>query len=98
MSKRVGLLSEVNKYWEDEWQGMPEFIQNDLQSFKSIIVHFKDINDLKDFAKLVEQNIGIKTKSIWYPKLKLNEFKNKRCIDEEQEQKRPSCVRLRRRG
>jgi len=49
-----------------EWDGMPEFKQEDLMG-RSIIVHFKNNEDILAFAKLVEQNITGKTKYIWYP-------------------------------
>ena len=71
-------------FWKDEWQDMPEFKMKDLTSEHSIIVHFENEKDLRDFAELVDQNIYTTTKSIWYPKLKIERFMNKRYIDEEE--------------
>lgn len=52
-----------------EWQGMPEFEQNDIfGAVASIKVHFATYEDMAAFAKLVGQNINAKTKFIWYPK------------------------------
>ena len=54
-----------------------EFEQEDASSFKRLIVHFDSQADLDAFAALVQQNINIKTVSIWYPKkdsLNLKEF------------------------
>lgn len=51
-----------------EWQGMPEFHQEDKTAFKSIIVHFDSHDNVKNFAELVAQTITDKTKFIWYPK------------------------------
>ncbi|MCP4566797.1 MAG: ParB N-terminal domain-containing protein [FCB group bacterium] len=51
-----------------EWDGMPEFVQNDESGIKAIIVHFKTQEDINEFSKLIGQNITEKTKSIWYPK------------------------------
>jgi hypothetical protein len=52
-----------------EWQGMPEFEQDDIfGAVATIKVHFAAYEDMADFAKLVGQNINAKTKFIWYPK------------------------------
>ena len=50
-----------------EWQGMPEFNQEDLSPMKSIIVHFKSQEDVDAFAELFGQKITEKTKYLWYP-------------------------------
>jgi len=55
--------SDPNK----EWEGMPEFGQDDIKSFKRLIIHFRNQEDLDIFSKLVKQNITDKTKYIWYP-------------------------------
>lgn len=52
----------------DEWQGMPEFIQEDKDAKYSVRVNFNSIDDLKKFSELIEQSITEKTKSIWFPK------------------------------
>lgn len=54
--------------WEEEWVGMPEFKQQDENSFQSIIVHFRNEKDRKEFEELLQQKITYKTKSIWFPK------------------------------
>lgn len=56
----------------DEWQGMPEFVHENQMSFRQIIVHFADQKAVDEFAKLMEQKCGRKTKSIWYPEVKKN--------------------------
>ena len=40
-----------------------------------------DTTDVKEFAKLIGQNITPKTRSIYYPKLKIEHFMNKEYID-----------------
>jgi hypothetical protein len=62
--------------YEKEWQGMPEFNQEDLGGIQKIAVNFKTREDVIEFKKLIGQNITDRTRSIWYPeaeKLKLNE-------------------------
>jgi len=51
----------------DLWQGMPEFENEDLKPFQSIIVHFETSGDVEEFARAINQTITNKTKSIVYP-------------------------------
>jgi len=53
--------------YEKEWQGMPEFHQDDLMAVQQIIVNFETREDVKAFTKLLNQNISERTKRIWYP-------------------------------
>lgn len=63
------LFSEYNlDPWEDEWQDMPEFVQQNAQPCQSVLVHFGTVEERNDFAKLLNQTITDKTKYIWYPK------------------------------
>jgi hypothetical protein len=58
-----------DKEWKKHWKGMPEYEQEDNPSYKKIYVSFRNEEDYQEFAKLIDQNLSIKTKSIWYPKL-----------------------------
>jgi hypothetical protein len=59
-----------------EWEGMPEFDQEDQLSFRNIIIHFDNNEDIKEFAKLLGQIITDKTKSMWYPAKNKNNTKD----------------------
>ena len=48
--------------WKQEWQDMPEYINNDFSPYKSIIVHFANEADIKSFAILTKQKITQTTK------------------------------------
>lgn len=50
-----------------EWQGMPEFQQEDLTAFRSIHVHFKDREAVDNFAELIGQKVGEGMRALWYP-------------------------------
>lgn len=50
-----------------EWDGMPEFVQEKKEPFSKIIIRFDTEEDLKEFAKLINQKLTPKTKSIWFP-------------------------------
>jgi len=69
--------------WEKYWTGMCEFNQKDKKPHKTIFVHFRNQEDYKSFAKLIDQNLTDKTKSIWYPKLEIDDNILKRWIEEE---------------
>lgn len=60
-------LFEKGEWWENHWQGMPEFVQKDLEPFKTIYVHFESRADMEKFSALVGQKINLNTRSIWYP-------------------------------
>ena len=75
-------LFDVDPEWKKEWEGMPEFVQKDLMPFRQIIVNFETKEDIKDFAKLIGQNLTYDTKSIWYPKVECIKPSSKRYVDE----------------
>jgi hypothetical protein len=50
-----------------EWVGMPEFVQEEKQPYKTLIIRFESESDYQDFAKLIGQKLTPKTKSIWHP-------------------------------
>ena len=62
-----GQNEDFHRYWQ-EWQGMPEFVQGDLEPNSAIIVNFAAPEDRKAFASLVDQKLTPYTRSIWYPK------------------------------
>jgi hypothetical protein len=66
----VGDPNDPNK----EWEGMPEFEQENKLAWKSLRVNFADLKDLNDFSSLIGQNLTEKTRAIWYPKAKQQDF------------------------
>ena len=69
--------------WEEHYVGMPEFVQKDNPPYMKIFLNFRNEEDYKEFAKMVDQNLTEKTKSIWYPKLDIDDNMLKRWIEEE---------------
>lgn len=55
--------------YEGEWDGMPEYDNEDQRPVRTLLVHFNNEDDVVKFARLVEQKINEKTKFIYYPKL-----------------------------
>tara|TARA_R100000808_G_C2122807_1_gene133710 strand:+ start:317 stop:952 length:636 start_codon:yes stop_codon:yes gene_type:complete len=68
--------------WEDHWKGMPEFEQDDLSPYRSLNIHFRNQEDMDDFAKIMNQQITDKTKSMWHPILIKNNYDDDVYIDE----------------
>ena len=71
-------------WWKKEWKDMPEFKMEDLSPEQSIIVHFETLEDRNNFSKLLDQTITAETKSIYYPKLQITRYVDKRYVDKEE--------------
>jgi len=67
---------------ENEWEGMPEFIQEKKEPYSTIIVRFDNEEHLQEFAKMIGQKLTKKTKSIWHPKLERGLNSKKRYKNE----------------
>lgn len=72
--------------WEKEWIGMPEFIQDDLDPVKSLKINFLTEKDYEDFCKLINRDLTMQTKSIWFPDVKKGMNANKVYTDERKEE------------
>ena len=84
--------SNRNESWRKLWLEMPEFDQEDNPAFKQITVRFNGNTEqlLKEFAEKISQNITVKTKSIWHPKLeRTDNYKLRWIIPEGVEEKMP---------
>lgn len=67
--------------WQ-EWQGMPEFRQDDLTPDSSVLVHFRNAADRKAFHDLLGQRPGRGPgQSLWYPAAEIGRFADKRYRD-----------------
>lgn len=79
---------EREPLWRREWQGMPEFVQERVDSYAKVIVRFRNQEDVDRFSALMEQTVTADTKSLWFPKLAPKEERsvgmnsNKRYVDE----------------
>lgn len=61
------LFDDFENEWQKEWKDMPEFSQSKKEPYSKIIIRFESEEDLQSFAKLIEQKLTKKTKSIWFP-------------------------------
>ena len=79
---KQGKLFELGEWWEKDWQGMPEFVQDDLTPFKEINLKFRNREDMEVFMVLLDQVFTMETKSIWFPKLEIKKISNLRYKSE----------------
>ena len=77
--------SLFGEWWEEEWKGMPEFVQPDAKPLKTLYVHFESYEDVQRFAELVGQRLTMKTLSIWYPEADIVSKLNKRYVQSKKE-------------
>jgi hypothetical protein len=85
LSSFLGIEDEEKtdeKEWKKHWVGMPDFDQDDNPPYKKLYLNFRNEEDYQAFAKLIDQNLTEKTKSIWYPKLNREENSLLRWIEE----------------
>lgn len=71
------LLLDPNLMPDDEWEGMPEFHQENKEAFRTIIVHFKNEEDVNEFRKLMSANITEKTRAFWFPFTEIESVKDR---------------------
>ena len=62
------LAGEIVDDPQGEWQGMPEFENEDQTSKFQATVHFANEADVQAFEELLKQKIPTNTRAIWYPK------------------------------
>ena len=68
--------------YKEEWKDMPEYAQEDLTAWKSVLIHFKNKEDMQAFAILIKQTVTQSTKYIWFPKSKNEGMMDKRWKSE----------------
>lgn len=79
---QASLFGDDLESWRDEWVGMPEFKQEDLSPWKSLVVHFEKREDLEAFAKAIGQRVLFTTRSIWFPEAEIGRYANKRYVNQ----------------
>ena len=82
---QADLANEREPWWE-LWQGMPEFVQRDLEPWRSVTVHFENRAALDDFARLIGQKVPMgdrRASTLWHPQADKGKYANKRyaCLE-----------------
>jgi hypothetical protein len=65
-----------------EWNGMPEFDQQDKTAFRSIVIHFHDQQGVLDFAAKTGLVVTEKTRYLWFPEIRIDRLADKRYVSE----------------
>ena len=63
------LLFDIPSFFEEHWQGMPEYKMEDKTSHRKIVVHFRSDEDFDLFCNIIGQKLGNKQPSTWYPEM-----------------------------
>lgn len=74
-----GLHDDPND-WKKHWVGMPELSQEDLSSFRKIVIHFRSEDDVEAFAALIGQQITPRQPSLWFPEMAHRIASDKRWV------------------
>lgn len=73
MSEQDKLFNETEVEPEyDDWQNMPEFVNEKNDAFRKIIISFESQEAVDLFKLKIGQPITSKTKSLWYPPKRKN--------------------------
>ena len=64
--KKKSLVIEEHD-WQKEWQGMPEFVQENKEAIKRVAINFETAEDMALFNKITGLNITMKTKGVFFP-------------------------------
>ncbi len=81
-SRPRSYLFDMPTQTEREWRGMPEYVSRKLEAFRTIIVRFRNQEDVDAFEKSIDQLISSQTTSLWYPQLQYTRF-NEHWIDDD---------------
>jgi hypothetical protein len=67
--------------WQELWQGMPVFDQEDKTAAFRVVVNFKTEEDLEDFMKKINQpRSAITNKSLWHPPVPIERYSDKKFV------------------
>jgi hypothetical protein len=69
---------------ETEWQGMPEFAQDDQMGCRKLIVHFATPDAVDTFARLVRQTIGERARFIWFPEEPRQKWADRQYVESDE--------------
>lgn len=84
LSSFLGVEEEVtDELWKKYWKGMPAFEQEKDLPYKSLTVHFRNEEDYREFAELINQkHLNERSKSTWFPRKDIEKVSLKRWVVE----------------
>ena len=76
------LFENLQESFREEWQNMPEYVQEDLTPYRVLNVRFRNAEDVAEFEKLMNQRITEKQKTLWFPYAEPRKASIYRYVDE----------------
>lgn len=70
-------------WWWGIWRGMPEYLNRNLDAWKTIKVHLRGPSDMEEFARRMQQTVTTQTRFIWFPEGTETRFDEWRWVDED---------------
>lgn len=77
--------TDEREMWEQEWEGMPEYMMQNMEAKKQLKINFLKIEHYEEFCKLIGQELTPNTKSTWFPAVGKGRNSDKVYTDEEKE-------------
>jgi predicted transport protein len=77
----LGFEKREDMDYDELWEGMPEYDNEDITPYRTLYVHFRNEKDAQDFAKLIGQKLTQDTKTIYHPVQIKEIFKDKHYVD-----------------
>ena len=68
--------------WKQYWHGMPEFVQEHKEPFRTVHVKFRNEKDYQEFSQKIGQELTEKSKAIWHPKLEITANRLLRWVED----------------
>ena len=60
-------LFHLDEDWQQEWQGMPEYISRNREAAVQVILNFETLEDMRAFNELTGLSITPQTRGVFYP-------------------------------
>jgi hypothetical protein len=57
----------LERWWDEHWQGMPEFVMGNTEPLQKITVSFNSFEDVKEFGERLGIRVTPRTDSVWFP-------------------------------
>ena len=67
------------------WKGMPEYVAENLEPKKQLLINFRSEEDMLAFAEVLGQKLTPKTKSVWFPPKERDENSLKRWMEDDED-------------
>jgi len=68
--------------WKQYWHDMPEYIQENKESFRTVHIKFRKPEHYEEFSKRIGQELTEKTKAIWHPELEVTKNRLLRWVED----------------